>query len=72
MAQLCRGILAYELLAALSALRYRRQRPGDGVAAVMAYFDDLLAPLDRDRSPGPDVEMLLDHFDKPGFVELTR
>ena len=72
MAQLCRGILAYELLAGVTALRYRRQRPGDGVAAVMAYFDDLLAPLDRDRSPGPDVETLLEHFEKPGFVELTR
>jgi histidine ammonia-lyase len=72
MAQLSRGVLAYELLAGIIALRQRRQTPGDGVAAVVDYFDALIPPLERDRSPAPDIETLLDHFDNSDFIKLTR
>lgn len=70
MAQLVRVMLAYELLAGLGALRQREQRPGDGVAAVAGYFEPIVAPLTRDRSPGPDVETLLEHFARREFIEL--
>ena len=72
MAQLTRGMLAFELLGALTAVRQREQRPGDGVAAVVDYFEPVIAPLDRDRSPSPDVETILDHFSATEFIELTR
>ena len=72
MAQLTRGMLAYELLAALTAVRQREQRPGDGVAALVDYFEPVIAPLDRDRSPAPDVEIILDHFSAAEFTKLTR
>jgi len=72
MAQLSRGVLAYELLAGITAVRLRRQAPGDGVAAVIDYFEALIPPMERDRSPAPDIETLLDHFDNPNFIKLTR
>jgi histidine ammonia-lyase len=72
MAQLSRGVLAYELLAGITALRQRRQVPGDGVAALIDYFDALIPAMERDRSPAPDIEILLEHFDNPDFIELTR
>ena len=72
MAQLTRGMLAYELLAALTAVRQREQRPGDGVAALVDYFEPVIAPLDRDRSPAPDVETILEHFRATEFIKLTR
>ncbi len=72
MAQLTRGLLAYELMAGITALRMRQQIPGDGVAALLDYFDDLIPPLQRDRSPGPDIETIIEHFEKPEFIALTR
>jgi histidine ammonia-lyase len=72
MAQLSRMILAYELLAGLTALRMRKQTPGDGVAAVVEHFDLLIAPLERDRSPATDVETILQQFRSAAFVELVR
>ena len=72
MAQLSRAVLAYELLAGITALRLRRKTPGDGVAAVIEYFDAFIPAQDRDRSLAPDIETLLDHFDRPDFIKLTR
>lgn len=72
MADLVRVMLAYELLAALTALRQREQRPGDGVVAVLDYFAPVIAPLQRDRSPSTDVEAILEHFAHPEFIGLIR
>jgi histidine ammonia-lyase len=72
MARLGRSMLAYELLAGLTAVRMREQRPGDGVVAVISYFDTIIAPLERDRSPSPDVETILAHFEAESFVRLIR
>jgi histidine ammonia-lyase len=72
MAQLCRAMFAYELLAGTSALRRRSQQPGDGVRAVLNYLEPILPPLQCDRAPGPDVEALLEQFDAPRFIELMR
>jgi len=72
MAQLARGVFAYELLAGITAVRLRQQTPGDGVVAVIDYFDALIPAMQRDRSPAPDIETLLEHFDNPDFVKLTR
>ncbi|MCB0212242.1 MAG: histidine ammonia-lyase [Anaerolineae bacterium] len=58
MADLVTSMLAYELLAGLVALDQRHARAGDGVEAVRAYVRQSIAPLHRDRSPGPDVEQL--------------
>jgi histidine ammonia-lyase len=72
MAGLCRAMLAYELLAGITAVRMREQVPGDGVAAVLEYFDEYIAPLDRDRAPAPDVETILQHFTLESFIRLSR
>ncbi|MDH3389342.1 MAG: aromatic amino acid ammonia-lyase [Gammaproteobacteria bacterium] len=72
MARLCRALLAYELLAGISAVRMRDQRPGDGVLAVVEYFEPIIAPLHCDRSPAADVEAILEHFDNEAFVRLCR
>jgi histidine ammonia-lyase len=72
MLQLSRAMLAYELLAGIIAVRMRAQVPGDGVAAVLEYFKPLLAPLDRDRPLAADVELILEHFSRPAFIELFR
>jgi histidine ammonia-lyase len=72
MARLSLAILAYELLAGITAVRMRAQAPGDGVVAVIDYFDPLIAALERDRSLAPDVETILEHFSKPAFTNLYR
>ena len=70
MADLTRGLLAYELLAGLVALGQREEKAGDGVVAVADYFSDYIAALDQDRSPGPDVEAILHHFEQAEFLRL--
>ena len=70
MQELVRALLAYELRAALAALDLRAQRPGDDIAAVRRYFAESIPPLTRDRSPGPEVETLLAHFDRDEFTQL--
>jgi histidine ammonia-lyase len=72
MADLCNMMLAYELLAGLTALHLRGQRPGRGVAAIQAYFQPLIAPFARDRSPGPEVELILQHFAKADLRGLLN
>ncbi len=72
MLDLLRALLAYELRAALAALDLRTQQAGDDVIAVQRYFAKLIPPLERDRAPGPEVEILLAHFDRDEFVRLWR
>jgi hypothetical protein len=50
----------------------RDQEPGDGVAAVVDYFDAIIAPFDKDRSPAADVESILEHFKLDAFTRLTH
>ena len=38
--------------------------------AVADYFADLVPPLTCNRSPGPDVEIILRHFDEAAFIDL--
>ena len=70
MLRLCRGLLAYELLGGIVAVRMRAQQPGDGVAALIDYFEPLIAPLTRDRPLAADVETILEQFDTPAFSVL--
>lgn len=72
MADLCRVIFAYELLGGLCALRLRGEKAGDGVTAVNEYFAGILPPWEGDRSPGPDAETILQHFDEETFKALLR
>jgi histidine ammonia-lyase len=72
MLQLCRALLAYELLGGIVAVRMRTPQPGAGVAAVMDYFAPLIAPLVRDRPLSADVETILEQFANPAFAELSR
>ena len=41
-------------------------------SAVMEYFEPLIAPLEKDRSLAADVETILEQFDHPAFVDLSR
>jgi histidine ammonia-lyase len=67
-----RMMLAYELLAGIIAVRMRSETPGDGVAAVLDYFDELVAPFEQDRPPAGDVETILEHFSIDAFTRLSR
>jgi hypothetical protein len=60
-----------EILDAIEA-SLRAQTAGDGVVAVIDYFDPLIAAFERDRSLAPDVETILEHFSKPAFTNLYR
>ena len=62
--------LAYEMLAALTAIGIRKQKCGKAVQAIKAYFDTWIKPLDVDRSPGPDVELILERFASLEFRHL--
>ncbi|MEM7112890.1 MAG: aromatic amino acid ammonia-lyase [Chloroflexota bacterium] len=72
MVSLTKMILAYELLAGLTALNLRTGKAGDGVTAVLNHFIPLIKPLHRDRSPGPDVELILTVFDTPHFQQFVK
>ena len=67
MADLVTSMLAYELLAGLTALDQRGGCPGDGVETVRAYVRQVIPPLEQDRSPGPDVEQLRQMLDSAAF-----
>lgn len=67
MADLVTAMLAYELLAGLVALDQRPFRPGEGVQALHTYIRHTLPPFEQDRSPGPDVEQLLQLFETAEF-----
>jgi histidine ammonia-lyase len=70
MAKLVEMIFAYELLGGLTALDQRGEKAGDGVVQVQDYFKNIIAPLHRDRSPGPDVEAILETFQTDSFRKL--
>ncbi len=70
MLELVHALFAYELRAAFAALDLRKQRAGDDVAAVRRYFAESIPPLERDRAPGPEVEILLAHFERDEFRHL--
>jgi histidine ammonia-lyase len=65
-------MLAYELLAGITAVRMREQTPGDGVAAVVEYFAASIAPFEQDRSPAADIETILQHFNSAEFTSLSH
>ena len=62
MADLCRAILAYELLAGVTAVRMRAQRPGDDVAEVERLLAEEL-PAAETLPPGRLVERSLELID---------
>lgn len=70
MESLTRAILAYELLAGMTAVRLRAGRPGDGVSAVLEYFAGRIPPLKQDRPPAADVEIIIEHFAGDAFTGL--
>lgn len=76
MAELTKMILAYELLGGLTAVALRTQKvgeqPGDGVAVICAFFHNKIAPLTQDRSPGPDVEQILQAFETDEFKKIHQ
>ena len=71
MADLLQSMLAYELLAGITALRMRDQSAGAGVKKLVGSFASIVPPSTRDRSPGPDVEAILEHFASEEFNQLV-
>ena len=57
--QLAREVVACELLAARQAWWLRRRPPAPGLRPLAACLDDLVAPVDRDRPLGPDLDRLV-------------
>jgi len=52
------GVLACELLAALAATDFRRPlRSGVGTGAAYLVAREVIAPLDEDRAPAPDIRL---------------
>ena len=72
MVSLTRIILAYELLAGLTALNLRAEQAGEGVTAVCRYFVLFIKPLHRDRPPGPDVEQILEVLESAHFRTVVE
>lgn len=66
-----RIILASELLAACVALDHRAEKPGAGVSRMHEWVRSKLTRLDVDRSPGPDLELLLEAMESDEFSELV-
>lgn len=62
MADLCRAVLAYELLAGVTAVRLRGQKPGDDVAEVERVLAERL-PSAENLPPGRLVEHIVDLID---------
>ena len=59
MCDLGMAVLAYELHAALVALDARARSAGEGVERVREAIRRHVPRLERDRSPGPDVETII-------------
>ncbi len=72
MAETVEAMLAYELLAGLAALTGRKGDPGTGVGRVRDYFSDKVTKADRDRSPGPDVEIILHALKSVEFQQMLH
>ena len=72
MAELVRAMLAYELLAGIIAVRMRPQKAGDSVVTLLDYYQASIASFDSDRSPGADVESILQGFDSETVKALLR
>lgn len=72
MIDLVDAILAYELLAGLVATEQRNQRCGQSIELVREFFSEIIHPLKQDRSPGPDVEIILQQFETTEFQQLFR
>ncbi len=70
MVKLTEMILAYEMLGALTALNQRGVKAGLQTEVLRAYFADKIDPLEKDRSPGPDVETVLATFAEKNFRNL--
>ncbi len=62
-------IFAYELLAACAALDYRKEHSGTAVRRVYERVRGKIPPLDKDRSPGPDVEIVLELLNEGGIIK---
>ena len=68
---LAREVVACELLAARQAWWLRRpgadpgaRSPAPGLAPLAACLDDLVAPVDRDRPLGPDLDRLVEALER--------
>ncbi|MEM7342767.1 MAG: aromatic amino acid lyase [Chloroflexota bacterium] len=72
MVDLAKKILAYECLGGLTALTLRGEQPGEGVTHLQAHFSTKIMPLTKDRSPGPDVETILQIFETDEFESVVR
>lgn len=54
--ELCRSVVAIELLCSSEAIEYQRPlRSGDGVERAHATIREVVSRLDCDRSPAPDI-----------------
>lgn len=57
--ELCRSVVAIELLCAAEAVEaHRPHRSGDEVEASIAAIREVVPPLTEDRSPTPDIEAI--------------
>ena len=72
MVELSEMILAYELLAGLTAIQQRGESCSSAVTRITNFFADKIPPLNRDRSPGPDVETILETLRTSPFQALLK
>lgn len=65
-------VVAIELLCAAEGTRHRAPLgPGAGTGAVLARIREVVEPLDRDRSPAPDIEAIADLISSGGFSDVV-
>lgn len=65
-------VVAIELICAAQGVEQRAPlTPGEGTAAALALVRERVAPLDRDRPPGPDIEAVAGLVEGGAFVEVV-
>jgi histidine ammonia-lyase len=65
-------VVAIEMMCAAEGIRHRSPlKPGAVTAAAVDLIRDGVAPLDRDRSPGGDIESVAALIDSGAFADLV-
>lgn len=63
--------LCYELLATVTAIDLRGQQPAPVTAKIVALVREYIPRADRDRSPGPGVEVIRSIMDDGRFDDIV-
>ena len=67
MSDLVRMMSAYELYAAIVCIDQRGQKVSERIHNIRQLVRQSIPPYTRDRSYGPEIELLIELFETPDF-----